>query len=86
MTVTSVKIDANGTATVDWSDALNGTARSKGSSVTLPAALKVPGTWLIWSEVEYTYKPVVGYVVTGTLPLKDMIYMRPRLSDDVKRI
>ena len=86
VTVTSVKIGANGTATVDWSDALNGTARSKGSSVTLPAALKVPGTWLIWSEVEYTYKPVVGYVVTGTLPLKDMIYMRPRLSDDVKRI
>ena len=32
VTVSSVKIDANGKATIDWSDSLNGTARSKGSS------------------------------------------------------
>jgi Flp pilus assembly protein TadG len=85
VTVTSVKIDANGNATVDWSDSLNGTARAKGSSVTLPAALKVPSTYLIWSEVQYSYKPVIGYVVSGTLLLKDQIYMRPRLSDAVVR-
>lgn len=85
VTVSSVKIDANGKATVDWSDALNGTARAKGSTVTLPAALNVANTSLIWSEVQYTYKPVVGYVVTGTLSLKDQIYMRPRLSDSVQR-
>ncbi len=85
VTVTSVKIDASGNATVDWSSTLNGTARGKGSTVTLPAALAVPSTSLIWSEVQYTYKPVVGYVVTGTLTLKDQIYMRPRLSDSVTR-
>jgi hypothetical protein len=38
---------------------------------------------LIWSEVQYTYKPVIGYVITNTLTLKDQIYMRPRLSDSV---
>jgi Flp pilus assembly protein TadG len=80
-----VKIDANGKATVDWSDALNGAARAKGSTVTLPAALNVANSSLIWSEVQYTYKPVVGYVVSGTLTLKDQIYMRPRLSDTVVR-
>src|SRR3954467_14439776 len=85
VTVTSVKIDATGKATVDWSDTLNGTARAKGSVVTLPAALNVANTSLIWSEVQYTYKPVMGYVVTGTLTLKDQIYMRPRLSDSVAR-
>ena len=85
VTVTSVKIDATGKATVDWSDTLNGTARGKGSTVTLPAALAVPSSSLIWSEVQYTYKPVVGYVITGTLALKDEIYMRPRLSDSVTR-
>ena len=53
--------------------------------MTLPAALNVPNTSLIWSEVQYTYKPVIGYVVTGTLTLKDQIYMRPRLSDAVTR-
>jgi hypothetical protein len=28
---------------------------------------------------------VIGYVITGTLQLKDNIYMRPRLSDSVAR-
>ena len=85
VTVSSVKIDATGKATIDWSDSFNGTARAKGSTVTLPTALKVANTYLIWSEVQYTYKPVIGYVVTGTLTLKDQIYMRPRLSDSVVR-
>ena len=85
VTVSSVKIDAAGKATVDWSDSLNGTARTKGSTVTLPAALNVASTSLIWSEVQYTYKPVIGYVMTGTLSLTDQIYMRPRVSDTVAR-
>jgi hypothetical protein len=71
---------------VTWSDALNSTARAVGSSVSLPTALKVPNTTLIWSEVAYNYKPTVGYLITGTLTLKDQIYMRPRLSDTVTRV
>ena len=85
VTVTSVKIDAAGKATVDWSDTLNGTARAKGSAVMLPTALNVANTSLIWAEVQYNYKPVIGYVVSGTLTLKDQIYLRPRLSDSVTR-
>ena len=53
--------------------------------MTIPAALVVPNTSLVWGEVSYDYKPVVGYVVTGTLNLKDQIFMRPRLSDTVTR-
>lgn len=83
--VTSVSIDAQGKATVAWSDTLNGTARSKGAVVTLPAALNVPNSSLIWSEVQYSYTPTIGYLVSGTLTLKDQIYMRPRLSDTVTR-
>src|ERR1700756_4793691 len=41
VTVTGVCIDANNRATVAWSDTLNGTARSVGSTVTVPAALNV---------------------------------------------
>jgi Flp pilus assembly protein TadG len=85
VTVSSVTIDATGKATIAWSDTLHGTARSVGSTVTLPAALNVPSSSLIWSEVQYAYKPVIGYVVSGTLNLKDQIYMRPRLSDTVAR-
>jgi Flp pilus assembly protein TadG len=83
--VSQVKIDAQGNAQVQWSDAKNTTARSPSQAVALPAALKIPNTWLIWGEVQYDYTPVIGYFMTGTLPLKDQIYMRPRLSDCVTR-
>jgi Flp pilus assembly protein TadG len=83
VTVSSVTIDANSKATIAWSCTLNGTARSKGSTVTLPAALAVASTSLIWSEVQYAYTPTIGYIVSGSLTLKDQIYMRPRLSDSV---
>jgi Flp pilus assembly protein TadG len=86
VTVSVVKIDANSNVTVEWSDTLNGTARTKGSAVTIPAALKIPNTSLVWGEVSYSYKPVVGYVLTGTLDLKDAIFMRPRLSETVTRV
>ncbi len=83
--VSSIAIDAQGKATIAWSDTLNGTARAKGSTVALPAALAIPNSSLIWSEVQYNYKPVIGYVITGSLNLKDQIYMRPRMSDSVAR-
>ena len=86
VTVSRVDIDANGSAKVVWSDTLGGTAHAVGASVTLPAALQVANTSLIWSEVAYTYKPTIGYVVTGTLNLSDQLYMRPRLSDNVTRV
>ena len=84
--VSSITVDSSGKATVAWSDTLNGTARSKGSSVTLPAALNIANSSLILSEVQYAYKPTIGYLISGTLTLKDQIYMRPRLSDSVARV
>jgi Flp pilus assembly protein TadG len=86
VTVSEVTIDANSVAKVVWSDTLNGTKRSVGSTVTLPTALTIPNTSLIWSEASYAYKPTIGYVITGTLMLSDQIYMRPRLSNDVQRV
>jgi hypothetical protein len=83
--VSQVKIDAQGNAKIEWSDAKNTTARAVNQVVTVPTALKIPNTWLIWGEVQYDYKPTIGYVITGTLSLKDQIYMRPRLSDSVTR-
>jgi Flp pilus assembly protein TadG len=86
VTVSAVTIDANNVAKIAWSDTLNGTKRAVGSTVTLPAALNVANTTLIWSEVSYSYTPTIGYVITGTLNLSDQIYMRPRLSDTVTRV
>lgn len=85
VTVSQVKIDASGNATIEWSDTLHGTKHGTGTSVTLPAALAVANTWLIWTEAEYTYEPTFGSGITGTIPLKDQMYMRPRLSNSVTR-
>ena len=83
-TITCLKIDADGNAKVKWSATLNGTARADGASVTLPsAALAVPNSSLVWSEVSYNYTPVVGYTITGTLALSDQMFMSPRVSPPV---
>jgi Flp pilus assembly protein TadG len=86
VTVSVVDIDANGNAKVKWSSSKNGNARAVGSSVTLPAALNIPSTSLVWGEAAYKYQPSIGYVVTGAMNLTDQIYMRPRLSETVTKI
>ena len=83
ITVSSVNIDGQGVAKVCWSDTRNGTVKS--GTVTLPAALNVANTSLIWAESSYDFVPVVGYGIIGNMTLKDQIYMRPRLSDKVAR-
>ncbi len=84
--VSSVSVNGQGQATVVWSDAYNTSARPAGQSVTLPAALNVANTTVIWGEVSYAYTPTIGYVLTGTFNLSDQIYMRPRLAACVKRV
>jgi Flp pilus assembly protein TadG len=76
MTITCMSIDSTGKATVKWSATRNGTARS--GVVSIPSALAVPSSQLILSEVSYAYTPIVGYTITGTLSLSDMMYMSPR--------
>lgn len=83
--VTCLSIDANGKATVSWSDTFQGTARSVGSVVTIPSGLAVANTSLILSEVSYAYTPTIGYTITGTMTLSDKIYMSPRQSTTVAR-
>ena len=80
-TLSCLKIDKNGAVTVAWSAATaNATARAAGSSVTIPADLAVPNSWLLFSEASYAYKPAVGYTISGTLTLSDTMYMAPRIA------
>jgi Flp pilus assembly protein TadG len=85
--VTSVGIDGANNATVVWSDATaNGTAKTPGTSVTLPTGLNAfPNTTVIWTEAEYTYTPPIGHMITGDMVLSDKMYMRPRLVSRVCR-
>jgi Flp pilus assembly protein TadG len=83
--VSAVDIDNAGLAKVAWSDALNDTKRSTGSSVTLPPALAVPNTQLIFGEIQYAYQPPVGYAVMGNINLNEKFYTRPRQGGTVTR-
>jgi Flp pilus assembly protein TadG len=83
-TVTAVCIDSAGTsATVLWSRTLNGTARTGIVTSLIPSALMVANTSLIWGEASYSYRPTIGWTITGTLNLRDKFFLRPRLSNSV---
>jgi Flp pilus assembly protein TadG len=91
-TITELYVDPTShNARVQWSKAstfnssgnvvLGTSSHSPGDIVTIPTALKVDGTYLIWSEVSYTYVPAVGYVMAKTgVNLSDLTYTRPRQS------
>ncbi len=85
ITVSEIKIDANGNASVVWSDARNANALSVGSSVTLPAAIAQANSYVVAAIAKYPFTPVIGYVLTGSFDLKSTYYLKPRLSDYIKR-
>jgi Flp pilus assembly protein TadG len=85
VTVSLVTIDAQSNATITWSDGYNTAGKATGSSVTLPTALRIANTSLVWGEAQYLYTPAIGHVVTSALTLKDQLYMRPRLSGSITR-
>jgi len=79
MSLSCLNIDANKNLTVKWSVTRNGQVLNA-ADVSLPAALLVPNTQLLFSKVSYAYTPVIGYTITGTLTLKDQMYMAPRIN------
>jgi len=82
-TITELYVDPKTLAArVQWSR--GNSARAAGTTVTIPTALKVGGTYLIFSEVNYKYVPAVGYVLAPAgINLSDVSYTRPRQSSCV---
>lgn len=89
--ITAISIDSTMKTKVIWSysGVVNGSSvtvtKEDASKVlaAIPAGLLVADTQLIWSQVTYTYTPIVGYLVKGTIPLSSDCYTRPRQSDTV---
>jgi hypothetical protein len=94
MRVTSVAISAPSSGTVNdatvcwtyvkgtWSPAF--AVGQKLDVTTVPTTLRTDiGSSVVLAEVQYPYKPVIGYVITGQLQLKERIFMRPRVSSYV---
>ena len=81
-TISELYVDASLNVRVQWSK--GNAPRVAGSAVTIPAALKVASTYLIFSEVSYRYVPAVGYVMAPAgINLSDVSYTRPRQSSCV---
>ena len=85
MVVTQLHIIAPGVTVVDWSHPSNG-ATMRSGSYQLPtsiAGVDATDTYLIMSEVTYSYKPAVSFGIVGPLTFSDVIYMSPRKSNSV---
>ena len=83
MTVSCLKIDANGVARVKWASPRTPRRgrpdrRYSFTSIEFRSGGGIRG--LILSEVTYAYTPIVGYTITGTLTLSDKMFMSPRIS------
>jgi Flp pilus assembly protein TadG len=89
--VSSVNIDANGNATICWSNATsNTTAHAKNSTVTLPPGIggaSQANTSVIWAEGAYAYTLPVGSTIVGrsSMTLSEQFYLRPRRVAAVNR-
>ncbi len=84
--ISSVRVNAAGTATVAWSAAFQDTPRANNSTVTLPAGLDTRNTSVIWTEVSYNFTPPIGSAFTGgTMTMTDQLYIRPRLVTCITR-
>ncbi|EJN14933.1 Flp pilus assembly protein TadG [Bradyrhizobium sp. YR681] len=78
-TITELYVDPSTLlAHVQWSK--GSVPRTQKSLVTIPTTLAIGGTYLIFSEVSYTYTPSVGYVLKNAITLSDVAYTRPRQS------
>lgn len=51
--------------------------------VMVPLAMRVPDTYLVYSEINYRYIPVAGASLLGPLTFKDQLLLNPRRSKDI---
>jgi Flp pilus assembly protein TadG len=88
--ISEIYVDSTKVAKIQWSKAatissaatqatLATSTHNAGDIVTIPTALQVPQTYLIFSEVSYLYTPTVGYVMGKSgVTMSDVAYTRPR--------
>jgi Flp pilus assembly protein TadG len=86
ITVSEISTSSSGAATVTWTSSLNSstsTCSTPGTKFTLPSALDQDSISLIYGQVTYSFTPVLGYKIIGTIPISNQIYMSPRLTNSI---
>ena len=81
--VAELTTDANGNTTVTWSQAVNGTALTQGSTFVLPTGMTVPNTSLIYSNASFSYTPVLKNNLFGPMVFNSTFYENPRITSSV---
>ncbi|KQT53856.1 MULTISPECIES: TadE/TadG family type IV pilus assembly protein [unclassified Aureimonas] len=78
--ITQVKIDDKGIAKVDWDYPTGGLPKlAKGSIFKLPTDFSsFPDRYLVVAQTSYTYTPVAGYFITGSIQMGGTTYLNPR--------
>ena len=79
----SLTRDTYGVVRVDWSQGSGMTARSSGSTVTIPDGLIEKGESVIMTEVTYDYDSPVDYLMPSVTRFTQTYYLRPRTVDKV---
>lgn len=78
--MSQVFTNASGQTSVVWSRGRRTPVRAVGSRVAVPKTLATPNTYLILSEISYSYDPMVRFAFVGQLQLTDFLFMSPRNS------
>ena len=81
--VSQLTRDNNGVVKVAWSRGKGWTARTTGSTVTIPADLIENGESIIMSEATYDYDSPVDYLMPAITRFSHTYYLRPRLTEQV---
>lgn len=92
ITMVGIRMDDTPTATarVAWSARYSGGGMSTplqvGSVITVPASLRVQDSFVVMTETQLRYKPIVTYVSEGNgiINMGETFYLRPRLSAEVE--
>jgi Flp pilus assembly protein TadG len=100
ITVTAIEVTTDATPKVQvvWSRKMtNGaytTPFSKGTAVTLPAAIKTPGSFVVRVESDLAYKPIIAWAAGQKealgiasafdgISMHETYYLRPRMSTTI---
>jgi Flp pilus assembly protein TadG len=85
MTVTAVKVDTAGKATVDWSRKDDGPGLAVGSSYSLPDDLVgLADAYYVFSTASYDYAPLFGYEgVVTPMRMERTFTFRPRKGSSI---
>jgi len=81
--MSELQLTGSGQAKVIWSDALNGTPLTVGSTVSIPTAFT--NSYLVLCSVSYTYTPFFTFFISHPITLSDSLYTIPRTGASITR-